>query len=663
MKSVKSFLFLLLSVCLFVLSGAGVAAQDRSIEINPGKKVIYVDRIGLPGYLNVSDLLQIFPECIARGDELYNNFDIQYDGKSVGAGRDIFLFQTKLSQIEKVEISTSSVATQQNSFYSGTINLIPRKLEEGVSGDAYLDLSSVPGLVPSADINYKKEKLQLYGHADMEALWPRDIRTFRQTTPQYISEGEKTSEGKYFQETANLIVKYDISDKDNIKGWFIGSSENFRASQIQNSHFEIDGKDIVGEGWAQIKDYKDTALSVNRTALLNAKGEYSHKFNPNSTLTLFAGVEFKPRTGSSASRQNTFDGQAKITFPLLMRDGRKLLSMVTGMNASYKQSATGIMEGTNTYLSPYFTFQQRSDRWSTDVTFRYQYYGRVFNMLEDKTVKNARDHDFTGDINTVWKMADHHTLKLSLGRNIIRPTEAMLYPDPYFVVSLKRWKIGNPDLTDAHLHTVKLEYMFDWQRNGHNITFNVNGGYIRGDGLIEERDYVIYDKLVTDENNKSTVVYSTYENTGITNIATANLSVIYSYDIFTLAVSGNLFSNTMLKNGEREHCNHFNVGLAPIFKFEGDWILSGRFIYNSAIERWHEINGDCTFGQLKLAKRFGNWTLHLEFSDIFDNVTTDISKSGPNITEYAYDLYARRIILGASYRIGGRKQHQPNFGF
>ncbi|MBQ0123255.1 MAG: outer membrane beta-barrel protein [Bacteroidales bacterium] len=655
MKSVKLFLFLLPSICIIVLTGVAASAQNQSVEIIPGKKIIYVDKIGLPGYVNVSDLLQIFPECIARGDELYSNFDIQYDGKSVGAGRDIFLFQTKLSQIEKIEISTSSVATQQNSFYSGIINLIPRKLEEGISGDVYLDASSEPGLMPSADINYGKEKLQLYGHADLEALWPYDYRTFRQTTPQYLWEGEKMSDGKYFQETANLIVKYDISDKDILKGWFVESCENSKTTQIQNNHFEIDGKDIVGEGWAQIKNYKDTTFSVNKTTLLNAKGEYSHKFNPNSTLTIFAGMESKPCIGSSANRQNAVDGQAKMTFPLMIRDGKKLLSMITGMNVSYKRSTTNILEGRTTYLSPYFTFQQRSDRWSTDVTFRYQYYGRDFNMLKEKTVKNVDNHDFIGEINTIWRMKDHHALKLSLVRNTIQPTEAMLYPDPYFDVSSKRWKIGNPDLSNAYLHTVKLEYMFDWQRNGHNILFNVNGGYIRGDGLIEERDQVIYENPVKESDKAFTSVYTTYENTGISNIVMANMSVIYSYNILTLAVSGNFFSNTMLKNKEREHCNYFNVGLTPIFNFEGDWMLSGRFIYNSAIERRYEMDGDCFLGQIKFAKRLGNWTLHLEFSDVFDNVTTDISQSGANTTEYAYDLYNRRIILGVSYRIGGRK--------
>lgn len=652
MNSTKAFLFFLLPICLMALTGTNASAQNQSVEMNPGKKIVYVDRIGLPGYANVSELLQIFPECVARGDELYTNFDIQYDGKSVGAGRDIFLFQTKLSQIERIEISTSSVATQQNSFYSGTINLIPRKLEEGVSGDAHLDLSTEPSLVPSIDVNYKKKKLQLYGHADLEAVWPSDYRTFRQTTPEYISDGDKISDGSYFQQTAKLSVKYDISDKDILKGWLIESSENYRTSQIQNSHFEIGGMDISGKRWAQIENYSDTAFSSSRTMMLNARGEYSHKFNPNSTLTLFAGMELKPGIGSSSNRQNAFDGQAKITFPLLIRDGRKLLSMIAGMNFAFKQSASSILEGSTNYLSPYFTFQQRSGRWSTDVTFRYQYNGRNFSMLKDNTVKNAADHDFTGDINTLWHIKDHHALKLSLGRNIIRPTEAMLYPDPYLDAGSKSWKIGNPDLRNTCLHTIKLEYIFDWQRNGHNIIFNVNGGYIRGDGLIEAKDYVIYANNAKLEDNKPTLVYTTYENTGTSDIATANLSVIYSYDILTLTVCGNIFSNATLKNNERGRCNHYNIGLTPIFNFEGDWVLSGRFVYNSAIERQNEMNGDCFLGQIKFAKKIGRWTLHLEFSDIFDNVTTDISHSGPNITEYAYDLYNRRIIFGVSYRIG-----------
>ena len=82
------------------------------------------------------------------------------------------------------------------------------------------------------------------GHADLETVWLSDYRTFKQTTPQYFAGGEKMSDGKYFQETAKLNVKYDISDKDVLKAWFIESLENYSITQIQNSHFEIGSKEI-----------------------------------------------------------------------------------------------------------------------------------------------------------------------------------------------------------------------------------------------------------------------------------------------------------------------------------------------------------------------------------------------------------------------------------
>lgn len=653
MKPTNTFLFFLLSICFVVLTCAETSAQNLSVDMIPTKKIIYVDKIGLPGYVNVNELLQMFPECMARGDELYSNFDIQYDGKSVGAGRDIFLFQTKLSQIEKLEISTSSVSTQQNSSYSGVINIIPKKLEHGLYADAYLDATTDPSVVPSADINYGTKKVQLYGHADVEATWPKDFRTFRQTTPQYNLNGDQSNRGNYFQQTAMLNVKYDISDNDVLKGWFVESVENSTIDQFQSNHYEIFENNAVNNGWAFIENYNDTTHSVNKNTILNAKGEYAHKFNPNSTLTVFAGMEFKPRIGSSSNHQNIYDGQAKMAFPLLIRDGKKLLSMITGVNVTYKQLATGITDGTNTDLSPYFTFQQRSDHWSTDVTLRYQYYGRNFSLLNDETRKDNVNHDFTADINTIWRMKDHHALKLSLIRNIVRPTEAMLYPDMYFDAGLKRWKIGNPSLANAYYNTIKLEYMFDLQRNGHNLIFNVNGGYIRANDMIEEKDSVVFDN--PSKYAQSILVCKSYENTGVSNIAMANVQVIYSYNILTLSLSGNFFSKTMLKNTGNEHCCYYNIGFTPIFNFPGDWMLSGRFVYNSAIERQNEKNGDCFFGRIKFAKKINRWTFHVEFSDIFDNVTTDDSYSGVNTTEYAYDLYKRSVIFGVNYRMGGRK--------
>lgn len=67
--------------------------------------------------------------------------------------------------------------------------------------------------------------------------------------------------------------------------------------------------------------------------------------------------------------------------------------------------------------------------------------------------------------------------------------------------------------------------------------------------------------------------------------------------------------------------------------------------FDVSLKRWKIGNTDLTNAWLH--------TVRLEY--IFDNVTTDISRTGANTTEYAYDLYNRRIILGASCRIGGRK--------
>ena len=97
--------WLIVTAALLSLAASSFSySQSRyTFEIQPDKKVIYVDSLKFPKNTFVKDVLDIIPELLEReGDVLFPNYDVQYDGKSVGASRDVFLLETRLYQLEKM---------------------------------------------------------------------------------------------------------------------------------------------------------------------------------------------------------------------------------------------------------------------------------------------------------------------------------------------------------------------------------------------------------------------------------------------------------------------------------------------------------------------------------------------------------------------------------
>lgn len=170
---------------------------------------------------------------------------------------------------------------------------------------------------------------------------------------------------------------------------------------------------------------------------------------------------------------------------------------------------------------------------------------------------------------------------------------------------------------------------------------NAGIGYDRADDIIEST-------RMYDENEDMS--YTTYLNSGTNDILKADLSIMLKRGIFSLAFAGNLFCNYMKGIGGSARYNYYNLSLAPLFHFEGGWILGGMMAYNSKIDRKETVVGDCFFSSISLGRSWGNWTVNAELSDIFDFISTDVTVGEGQEIYNTYDLYPRYFAVGASYK-------------
>lgn len=112
---------------------ARLSGQDYLLEIKPDQKVIHPELFNLPPDTPINAILMTIPELITRSNVAFSNFDIQVDGKSVGESRDVILFSTVIADVEKIEVSTSSVTTQKKNGEGGSINIIFKDPEKGLA--------------------------------------------------------------------------------------------------------------------------------------------------------------------------------------------------------------------------------------------------------------------------------------------------------------------------------------------------------------------------------------------------------------------------------------------------------------------------------------------------------------------------------------------------
>lgn len=621
--------FIVLLVSLTTLS-----AQDYFIEVTPDKKIIHLSGTSLSGDTPVQYILQMIPELIIRGDIDFANYDLQLDGKSVGESRDYILSLTVIKDLDKIEISTSSVSTQQKNGLSGVINFVTKTPDEGLGGQVSMAATTSPNIMPNARIMYKKGKLELTGFGNMQYYNAKQEKTYTSALKNSTDIGKINGNYRYTQATARVNAKYSFTEKDELKGWLLLSSSKEYEQQVQEYIRTIKGLTPLGPEWSYFSVLNDTSHSDNRVRLLNTQAEYKHTFGENHMLSFSAGYQL--------DRVDKYvNSELKYDVPLFIQDGHKL-QMKLALNYTGKIAETDDAGSSSLYLSPLAEFKYSTDKWTVIGAARYQMYDRYYSLKKNLRSKDfsSIEHDIIGNVNALWQFEPHKAVRFTLSRNLLRPSDEMLYPEMTWYQSKKEWILGNPKLSRAYLHTIEADYIMDWESKGRHFTFNAGLQYNKSDDLIQTI------RRHDEENEK---FYNTFANSGKNDILATNLLLVYNYDIFSFAVAGNLFCNFKEENGERNHYNYFNLSFSPIFNFEGGWNLSGKMVYNSTVLQAGSELGDCLLAAIRLDKKYKQWIFHIELNDIFDYISSDYSNINDNIVSVNYDMYRRYFGIGATF--------------
>lgn len=681
----------LLILCL--ATACAYVQAEYIVEIKETKKVIHVDQLGLSSSANVRDALDMMPSLLGRNTtNIIDNFSVQIDGQSVGNSTDVVLVQTLLAEVDVIEISTSPTASEQKNGQGGVINIKLKEADEGFHGDVLFDATTEWDVMPSVLMSYKKNNWSFRGSMMMEYYRPTTSSYTEQYSPSALLMSIDTMTERYRQETAKFYAKYQTkSDELKINVWeslAYGNEDKLNYLCHQTTP-DLTQPSII----KQITGTDTTAISQRQLSVV-ANFDYKHTFSNNGTLNANARYDYSPENSSNEMRYdsqyyrllNGVIGGADVKYlSALQRQPHQLsaelktkhkigdwnethyLELECGANyelgaSSTKNDEQRWKEGTrhlqpdtrlyhtlSHYVSPFLTFTYQYQTLRIELGGRYQYkQQRVSDNIKTyqnaiDTTTNIRAHDWTANASFNWQVVPHHNLRLIAARNIIRPSVEQLSPIAYYNNHSGKQIKGNPDLQSTSIYNIELNYTHDFKNDKHNLLFDAGLNYIRTENPIVQ---------VMREDASRKTIYTTYinDNGKPSNILNLNLLLCYQVGVYTMLLTGNTFYK-MQHVGEDVHARlYYNVALSNNFNFAKGWAFSFKLSYNSEEWMMNEIKGDCFLANLRLAKQWGNWIVHAEINDVFNYLSTDISKNGEETILRQYDPHIQAVALGFAYK-------------
>ncbi|MCQ2075107.1 MAG: TonB-dependent receptor [Bacteroidaceae bacterium] len=645
MKRIVSLMLVLsLSIC-----SAVYADDDKNylIEITPTKKVIHVERLGVSDNTSVLEILYMMPEVLSRGtDNPLDRFSIQVDGRDAGNCQEAVLAQTKIAEVDVLEITISPAVSDQKNGQGGVINIKLKPVSrEGVSGIVMADVATNPSIQPALLLNYKKNRFTLRSSILMEH---DNVNTTYDSREHYFVTNSDvtnmdTASNVINRETVKLHMFYKFNQQNELQ-FALWESYSKRNQTTNRGITEMENitrlmprsSNPVYEKNLYLK--RDTALTDK--FLFEGNMEFKHLYRRGGQFTVQFSYNISPSNSDVDSRKSSTDNPRvylrmdSLDEQYTMKRSRQLMSeiktkhllsnpadenvrlfLTAGVNTNYttsldsmdyRQIGPGRPYGSSTvtdlatlYVSPFSTVEYASGDWHFQGGVRYQYMDGWYRKATSADLTDYTNQTVTGDLSAQWQMRTHHNLRLMAARNIVRNLDKVL-----------------------PLYNVELNYIYDLSRNGNNLVTNLCGHYIHAD-----------------------------ETDGNSDVFNLNAQLYYEHGVFALAFAGNLYRKTWHYNEGADYTGwYYNLNITPIFSLRNDWNISGKVTYNSRIKAYNMDLGECFYTQLRVAKRLNHWSLFAELDDIMDYVSYDRYTTPTSEVVEKYDMYQRAFWLGFEYR-------------
>ena len=625
------FISFLLAFCLSSFAQEITDSTDVKpmIEFTPEVKIIHVNELGLPPSTSLFDALRFLPELISNNaNDIISLFEIQIDDIPVGDAKSSVLFHTLISEVQNVEIATSPSTAQSTSGVTGVINIIMKPICDGLTGSANLDISTSMTVMPSANINYHKNKLSIFSSLFLQY---HNYGTAEQDLTNTLK-----SHYNYKGEIAKLHLRYDISSKQQFSFFLMQSYEDCTEKSEMTTLLLINDS-LYEKGTQNTRnpmEQSDINLLLKYEQFFNRPGEkmlaslsYNNNYKDNTSEVTNEGALYEDLptwayNNKYVTRPNSIKGTFYYRFHLLPDSTVHKLRMKPGININATfckgYSTTIYLQkeqdhfNHDTYddftqrisFAPYLQFYYEWGQIAANASMRYQLYA-LMSKGEDTKWQTNLFNDFLGDITITYTPAKDHQLKASANRSLNMPSNLQLFNNPYYTNFDHTWHKGDSTLSPEYFHSVKLQYIYNFKASKHELQFNTDIEYIKVVNPIASVQKI---------SEKMHVEFDTYQNCPDKHIINGNIAIFWRYKIFSMTFAANIYDKITV--GSNKHELFCNILLTPMLKFEHDWTLSSQFQFVVPYNGY--------FLRTTLLKQIDSWAIRLSY----DNLTGNTLRAG-----------------------------------
>ena len=607
----------LLSLLALMLLACSTAYADTHIlEIKTDKIVLHTDSLGLPESTCAYDILSMVPDLIERNNEyVYENYDLQVNGKTVGNARDAILQQIRISDLKFVEISENSLSSVTSMGEGGSINLVLRDLDRETSGAANVEATTEANYTGGFTINHKKEKWTVRGIASFENYMPRAFYTY--------GAGGRSTEftEKDFTQLATTFIEYQPTEKDLFK---------LNVSEIYTNFKE--NKGIYDEGTFAYDTH-------NRTHGVNAffGFNYDHTFQTDGKWCFELNYRYIPEDydGHGQSIESTYDHKAynlagtfKVIQPFFKPTDTHSVKMemgvqynfVKGTNDSENRELGSKGEPDNEldvtertfFFRPYVRLDAKVKKWDFMGTIDYQNFAYDTKMDNDDREEHNLREDVTGQAIVMYTPSPRHVIRARYMRTINRPSSTQLFPYSFKDPVSETVTIGNADLSPMKQNAFSLDYDLDLSGSGYKLQMRACVEYMHNYNMITASELSGF--------------ATTYSNIGTSDVIMGDYGVSFRKDFFSAWLSSNVFHkmDDYEENGERDHHTYYNILFRPVFRLGKGWLVSCDAVYNSKVKESSQEMGSLFYGGMRIAKNWKHFNVYVFGTKKFNGNERDV---------------------------------------
>ncbi len=565
-----------------------IIGQQTTTNADLNKKSFYIaDNVAQSGG-SVLDAMKTMPgvafdqegKVILRGSD---KVVILIDGKQsslTGFGNQKGLGNIPASNIERIEIINNPSAKYDATGFAGIINIIYRKENKtGLNGDAGLSFglgalgkrkedtktalgsySTNPKLIPSINLNYKKDKINYFLLSEFilqEAL-PNNEFTTRNYDDGRNIISQVPENRKQFRAIINGGIDYDLDENnsftfsglydrekhiDTAQVAFIDLNSNSRNRFYSWEEDEVTRYINVDANYRHTYKQAGHSLSAN---FQYAQGLEDETYSLNDSSSVRVG---RDKTNIRAIENITSissdyikplkQGRLELGAKLRIRRLPVDYTITPGINSIiYPDLGTFSNWGENLYAG-YINYLVEKEKYDVEAGLRAEHTD-VFYDLDPSNIYYPNNDNYNyfelfPSIRFTLKINDHNKVSAFYNRRVDRPGEPELrifpkYDDPELL------KVGNPYLRPQFTDALELAHKYSW-RNGSIFT----AIYHR-----QIKDQYMRIFSIDDSNPDYDIVNRIYQNTG--NAINKGLEVLFSQEItedWKFSASANWYANTI----------------------------------------------------------------------------------------------------------------------